>query len=472
MAPYPAREGWRSLLKREWMPTLAVLLGGVLLQSMNVLMLTTVLPSIVGELGGVAMLSWPTTAFLASSIVAASCAGVLSGAVGARTAYCIGVTIFGLGALLCSLAPTMGWIVAGRLIQGFGGGLESAAAYVAVRATFPEAVWSRTIALMSTSWSMSVLLGPLVGGMFARYGNWRGAFVATAAVAFTLAVSAFFILPPRAAERGTSAAGIPAGRVALICVAIAAMSSASIVEAPFAKAALIMFAIGALAVMLRLDRVAAAPLLPSDAFSLHTPTGMALWLALLLCITFSPLQIYVPIFLQHLRGLDPLAAGFTVASGSLGWTIASLVTAGASGPWPDRLMSAGPAIMGISLMAIALLLGSSVTTLALVPAIVALGMGIGQCWPFVAHRIMSGARAGDEVVAASSVPTVQQTGFALGAALAGVVANASGLSAGLTDDGMVQQEFWVPASFVVPAALACLASFRLRYLRKPEQERP
>jgi MFS family permease len=155
----PVRAGWRSLLRREWIPTLAVLLGGVLLQSMNVLMLTTVLPSIVGELGGVAMLSWPTTAFLASSIVAASCAGMLAAAVGARAAYCVGVTIFGLGALLCSLATTMGWIVAGRLIQGFGGGLEAAAAYVAVRATFPEAVWSRTIALMSTSWSMSVLLG-------------------------------------------------------------------------------------------------------------------------------------------------------------------------------------------------------------------------------------------------------------------------------------------------------------------------
>jgi MFS family permease len=160
----PAPQGWRSLLKREWMPTLAVLLGGVLLQSMNVLMLTTVLPSIVGELGGVTMLSWPTAAFLASSIVATSCAGLLAAAVGARTTYCIGVGIFGLGALLCSLAPTMGWIVAGRLVQGFGGGLEAAAAYVALRATFPEALWPRTIALMSTSWSMSVLLGPLVGG--------------------------------------------------------------------------------------------------------------------------------------------------------------------------------------------------------------------------------------------------------------------------------------------------------------------
>ncbi len=422
-------------------PTLAVLLGGVLLQSMNVLMLTTVLPSIVGELGGVAMLSWPTTAFLASSIVAASCAGMLAAVVGARAAYCAGVTIFGLGALLCSLATTMGWIVAGRLIQGFGGGLEAAAAYVAVRATFPEAVWSRTIALMSTSWSMSVLLGPLVGGMFARFGNWRSAFVVTATVAGILAVSAFVILPPRTSGRQTPAAGMPAGRVALICFAIAGMSSASIVQSPLAKAGLIVFAIGTLVAMLRLDRVAAAPLLPSDAFSLSTPTGMGLWLALLLCITFSPLQIYVPIFLQHL--------------------------AGASGAWPDRLMSTGPAMMGVSLMAIALLLPSSAPALALVPAIVALGMGIGQCWPFVAHRIMSGSKAGDEVVAASSVPTVQQTGFALGAALAGVVANASGFSAGVADDSMMQVAFWVPASFVVPAAIACLASLRLRHLRKP-----
>jgi MFS family permease len=85
--PNPVREGWRSLLRPEWMLTLAVLLGGVLLQSMNVLMLATVLPSIVGELGGVAMLSWPTTAFLASSIVAASCAGMLAAVIGGRAAY-------------------------------------------------------------------------------------------------------------------------------------------------------------------------------------------------------------------------------------------------------------------------------------------------------------------------------------------------------------------------------------------------
>jgi MFS family permease len=458
-------EGWRSLLRPEWLPTLAVLLGGVLLQSISVLMLTTVLPSIVGELGGVSMLSWPTTAFLAASIVAASCAGRLVAAVGVRTACCAGIVAFGLGALLCSLAPTMGWVVVGRLIQGFGGGLEAAAAYVAVRATFPEAAWSRTIALMSGSWSVSVLLGPLVGGLFARFGSWRGAFVTTTIVAVILAVSAFVILPRTSGPR-TPATGVPTGRILLICAAIAAMSSASIVEALLAKAGLIVLAIGALALMLRLDRVAAAPLLPSDAFSLHTPTGIALWLALLLCIAFSPLHIYVPIFLQRLHGFDPLTAGFAVAAGSLAWTIASLATAGASGSWPDRLMTAGPAIMGIGLMAMAVLLPSPAASLALIAAIVALGMGMGQCWPFVAQRIMSGAGAGDEVVAASAVPTVQQTGFALGAALASLVANASGFATGVADDIMMQAAFWVPASFVLPAVIACLASLRLRYVRK------
>jgi MFS family permease len=459
------REGWRSLLKREWIPTLAVLLGGVLLQSMNVLMLTTVLPSIVGELGGVAMLSWPTTAFLASSIVAATCAGMLASVTGARAAYCAGVTTFGLGALLCSLVTTMGWIVVGRLIQGFGGGLEAAAAYVAVRATFPEQVWSRTIALMSTSWSMSVLIGPLVGGMFARFGSWRGAFVATAVTAGVLAVGAFFILPSATSVRRTPVPRVPGGRVALICIAIAGTSAASIVMSPLIKVGLIAVAVVALVVMLRFDRVASNPLLPSDAFSLRTSTGLGLWLALLLCVTYSPLQIYVPIFLQRLHGLDPLAAGFAVASASLGWTAASLVTAGASAPWRDRLILAGPAIMGVSLIAIALLTPQP-QTLLLVPAIVLLGIGIGQCWPFVAQRVMGGAKTGEEAIAASSVPTVQQMGFALGAAFAGLVANTSGLTAGIADEGMVRAAFWVPASYVVSAILACLAGLRLCHLRQ------
>jgi MFS family permease len=466
MEPDPVRKGWRSLLRREWIPTLAILLGGVLLQSMNVLMLTTVLPSIAGELGGVTMLSWPTTAYLAASIVAASCAGMLATAFGARAVYCAGAITFSLGALLCSFAPTMGWVVAGRLVQGFGGGLETAIAYVLVRATFPEQAWSRVIALMSTSWSMSVLIGPLVGGLFAQFGSWRGAFITAAAAGIVLATGGLFVLPPVATARSTAPPRRPIARVALIVLAIAAASAASVVASALSKAALLAFAAAALAAMLRLDRSVPDRLLPSDAFSWRSQTGVGLWLALLLSITFSPLQLYMPMFLQQLHGFEPLSAGFAVATASLAWTVGSLATAGVSARWPDRLMIAGPAVMGLSLAAMAMLAPHPSTALLLVPTIALLGAAIGQCWPFVAHRIMESATAGNEVVAASSVPTVQQMGVAFGAAIAGLVANVSGLSAAMPDAGMTRAAFWVPAIAIAPAVLAFFAALRLHRLRR------
>jgi hypothetical protein len=74
---------------------------------------------------------------------------------------------------------------------------------------------------------------------------------------------------------------------------------------------------------------------------------------------------------------------------------------------------------------------------------------------------MSGARAGEENLAASSVATVQQTGFALGAALAGLAANAAGLSAGLNRADIANAAFWVPLSFVAVAVAATLIGYRL-----------
>ena len=178
MSEETAKTGWSALLRPAWLPAVAVLVGGVLLHSMNVLMLATVLPSVVDDLGGAALMSWTSSAFLASSIVAATCTGYLTAILGARTVFCTGALIFGLGALTCALAPSMVQVVAGRFVQGFGGGLLTAMAYVLVRSTFPENLWARGFALLSGAWSLSILVGPLVGGVFARYGDWRGAFFA------------------------------------------------------------------------------------------------------------------------------------------------------------------------------------------------------------------------------------------------------------------------------------------------------
>src|SRR5262252_2285191 len=127
-----------DVLKAKWLPALTVLLGGVLLHSMNVLIVATVLPSLVEEVGGASMMSWPTTAFLASSILAATCTGLLTESIGARNGYCAGALIFGVGALVCANAASMDQFIVGRFVQGFGGGTLAAVAYVLVRSTFPE----------------------------------------------------------------------------------------------------------------------------------------------------------------------------------------------------------------------------------------------------------------------------------------------------------------------------------------------
>ena len=446
------------MLRPAWLPAIAVLVGGVLLHSMNVLMLATVLPSVVEEVGGATLMSWTSSAFLASSIVAATCTGYLTAIVGARNLFCAGALIFGTGALVCALAPSMAQIVAGRFVQGFGGGLLTAMAYVLVRNTFPDSLWARAFALLAGGWSLSILVGPLIGGVFARYGNWRGAFFAVAGLACVLAVVAFRTLP-RALNRD-GGARVPGLRVALICAAIAALSLTAVVVHPLAKIGLFVATIAALALTLRVDRRAATKLLPSDAFSLRSATGIGLWLALLVAIAYSPLQIFVPIFLQVLHGLDPLGAGYMVAGASLGWTATSLAVAGLPQRHTDRLLVAGPVMMAAGLLGVALLMPLE-PALIVFPAIALTGAGIGSCWSFVAQRAMTGARKGEEDIAASSVPTVQQTGFALGAALAGMVANAAGLSGGLDRADVAVAALWVPASFIAAALAATIMGSRL-----------
>jgi MFS family permease len=455
---------WSDVLKAESIPALTVLLGGVLLHSMNVLIVATVLPSIVQEVGGASMMSWPTTAFLASSILAATCTGLLTVAIGARNAFCAGALIFGVGALLCGHAASMGHFIAGRFVQGFGGGLLSAVAYILVRSAFPEPAWPRVLALISGAWSVSILVGPLAGGVFARHGDWRGVFIGVTALAVLLVAAAVRALPRARRERAGALPRVPGARVALICLAIITLSSTAVMDAPVVKAGLIALTLAALAGMLRLNRSAAQRLLPSDAFSLRSVTGVGMWSALLLTIAYSPLQIFVPLFLQRLHGFDPLAAGYAVAASSLGWTVAALAVAGVSNVWSRRMLVLGPTVMAIGLIGVGVL-GAAGPIPALLLAIVMVGLGIGMCWAFVAQRVMGGAAREEATIAASAMPTVQQVGLALGGAGAGLVANMAGLSGGEVG-GIAQAAFWVPASFTCAAVVAGVMGLRLALLTK------
>src|SRR5262252_8079176 len=437
-------ETWSALLVPRSILPLAVLLGGNLLHSMNLLITATLLPSIVADIGGGYLMSWPTTTFVAASIIAATGSAVVSKAIGNRRAFCGDAMIYATGSVLCALAPSIALIIVGRFIQGLGGGLLAALGYILVRSIFAEALWPRVFGLLASVWSVTVLVGPLIGGIFAGYGYWRGAFFAVAGAAGLLAIGAFIIFPPSTTENQNEYR-FPFFRVILICAYIAFLSLAGVLIDPAVKGALIVTAVGAFVLLLRIDRAADAPLLPSDAFSLRTTTGTALWMVLLLSGAYSPLAIYAPLFLQRLHGISPLVAGYMVAGASLAWTSAALTVASLAEEWPRRLIVAGP-IVG------------------LIPAIGLIGIGIGASWAFIVQRVMSGAKPGEETVAAASVATVQQAGIALGAAAAGLIANVSGLVNGLDSDSLRRAAFWVPILFVAAPLAAGTVGIRLNLI--------
>ena len=124
----------------------------------------------------------------------------------------------------------------------------------------------------------------------------------------------------------------------------------------------------------------------------------------------------------------------------------------------------GPAVMAIGLLGVGML-NASGPIAGVILAIVMVGLGIGMCWAFVTQRVMGSAAHDEATIAASAMPTVQQVGFALGGAGAGLVANMAGLS---VDDaaGMTQAAFWVPVSFTCAAVVAGGMGLRLALLTK------
>ncbi len=449
-----ADDSWRALMRPATLPVLVVLLCGVLLHSMNVLLLATIIPSIVADIRGEDMIAWPTTAYIASSIIATTVAGRLISLVGAARMFCGAALVFALGAIVSAFSPTMLQVIAGRFLQGFGGGLLSALAYVLARQVFPIVLLPRVFALLTSVWSVSALIGPLVGGIFATYSSWRAAFIAVAMLASTIGIVALRTLPASVGGNSSTRA-VPVGLIALVAAAIALMSISAIVTTLALKAVLIAASLAAMIVMVRLNARSAAPLLPTDAFSVWSSTGLGLWMALLLSIAFSPVHIYVPVLLQKLQGFVPIAAGYAVACAAVSWTLAALVTASVSRAKADLLLMAGPVAIATGLLMLALTLATG-PVVVIILALLLIGTGMGTTWSFVAQRVMAKPRAGEGDIAASAVATIQQTGFGLGSALSGIVANLAGFTIDGGPTGLAATTVAVPVAFAGVAIAAAV----------------
>lgn len=420
------RHGWRAV----------ALTGGVAMHAINVHIVTTILPSVVHDIGGIDYYAWNVTLFVVTSIIGATLTSKLLQRLGARGACLLALAVFGSGAMLCAAAGDMAWMLAGRAVQGIGGGLLAALGYALIALVFEPRLWSRAIALVSGMWGLSTLLGPAVGGLFAASGHWRMAFFALLPLLLLQAMLVYRQLAPQALRRVDDAPqAMPLARILLLAAAVLLVALAGQAEQGWLALLCVLAGVALGLLLARRDGKggrAGIRLLPRDGYHLSRTMG-CVFAVIALLVMASCVEIFIPYFLQTLHGYAPLAAGYATAAMAGGWSAGSLCGSGQSGAMARRMIGLGPWLMALGLMALAILLPATLLApgvladVLIVAALATTGLGIGMGWPHLVARAMRSARAGEENLTSSAITTVQLVAMAMGAALAGLIANQAGL---------------------------------------------
>jgi MFS family permease len=147
---------WRELLSR-YAAVSAVLAGGVLLEASNVYLTTSLLPTIVGDIGGAEFYAWTMTSFLVASVITSMLVSRLLTTRGAVTSYVLAFALFVTGSLIAAVSPSMTTLLVGRAVQGLGGGLMAGLGYALIQRALPERLWARGAALVSAMWGVGNL---------------------------------------------------------------------------------------------------------------------------------------------------------------------------------------------------------------------------------------------------------------------------------------------------------------------------
>jgi MFS family permease len=444
---------WGELLGRGHLGAMAVLAGGVALYAINVYVTISLLPSAVADIGGERLYAWNTTVFLLASVASAVLVGKLLAGSGSRQAYLIALGVFGIGTLICAAAPTMPVLLLGRAVQGAGGGLLAGLGYALIRAALPAPLWTKASALVSAMWGVGTFVGPALGGAFAEFGSWRGAFISLFVAAALLAV----VVPRALAGARAEAKAEPFPLVALLLLASAALvvSVASVIATPLVSVLGVLAGLALIAAFVFYERHARVRVLPAATFR----GGSRLrWIYATIAVLAmsSMVEAFIPLFGQRLAALAPLAAGFLGAALALGWTAGELPSASASRAVTiRRVIIAAPVVVGIGLVlaAVSMRADPGGWLLALwVLAFLLIGAGTGIAWPHLSTLAMSSVSDPLEGQKASAaINTVQLVANSFGAALTGLAVN-------LGEPDTVRAAHYLFGSFAVLGVLGLVAA--------------
>ena len=458
MRAAPVNGSWADVLGEGRLPCFILICLGVWLNAVDSLVTATIMPSVGRALGGYEYFGWATAGYLTSSVVAGASSGVLALRFGLRGATAAAALVYAGGCAISAVAPEMFPFLAGRILQGIGGGWVVGLSSVSIGLLFANRLLPRVYSSVTSVWGVAVLIGPMLGGLFADAGAWRAVFWVFTVQGVIVAAAARAILPP--IETATEANTVAWRQLVFITIGIALIALADLAGDFVRAAGLSVLGLGAFLLVLQQDARGRIRLFPRGSSDPCTVHGAGYATLFLFSVATMGLTVYGPAVLQTLRGLSALAAGYVVSSEALFWSAVALPVTGLSGRWPNRLIRLGPMTVFVGLMSCALVFDHG--TLALVVIAGGLiGAGQGLSYAFITQRILAALTDEERAIGGAGMATVRLTGAAVGSAFAAAVANLSGFAHGFSPGAAQTAGVWVFLAALPIAGLACVSAWRM-----------
>jgi MFS family permease len=417
------------------------------------LAVVTVMPVVARDLGGLRLYGWVFSGFMLGSVIGIVAAGREADRRGPALPFVAGVVLFGSGLAVAGLAPSMGVLVAGRVLQGVGAGAVPSVAYATIGRSLPGTLRARMMAVLSTAWVAPGLVGPAVSAEVARLFGWRWVFLGLlpiVAVAGVIAVPALVRLGPPAAAGAEEHRMVDGFRTAIGAtmmlggLTLAAGSGTFPDHLGAVLGGLALIAAGVATGLPALRR-----LVPAGTLTARPGLPATILSRGLLTFTFFGADAYVTLAVTAVRHRTPVVAGLAVTGATVAWTAGAWVQARLSDTWEGRrLVRTGLVIVLIGIAGMVLVLQPRVPVAVGLVAWTVAGLGMGLAYAPISLMMLQKAPPGQEgrVSASLNLADVLGTAIGIGVGGAAVAAAAGG-----------DLRLGVAAAFAIAAAVGVVA---------------